>query len=234
MNNLSYSKSLKHCGNSTDLEKQTATPFVPSVSISTQLKDCRVVLEDISFSCGAVKLQMLDLSQDKTHTTDSHHTTESDFLKNLCLKTPVAWGNAVHERWTQLDDKVSVKLHMCATLAETLTLLQESIYNDAANIFGHLQPKKRNLAGQSRRTKLSIELIQQKNLLLAQINSAASPEQKAALINCFLTLGPKFGLFARQKKLANIVGSLKGPKINSRKTLRKQGKTFLIPSATAA
>ena len=30
------------------------------------------------------------------------------------------------------------KLHMCATLAETITLLQESIYNDAANIFGHL------------------------------------------------------------------------------------------------
>ena len=234
MNNLSYSKSSKHCGNSTDLEKQTATPFVPSVSISTQLKDCRVVLEDISFSCGAVKLQMLDLSQDKTHTTDSHHTTESDFLKNLCLKTPVAWGNSVDQRWTQMDDKVSDKLHMCATLAETLTLLQESIYNDAANIFGHLQPKKRNLAGQSRRTKLSIELIQQKNLLLAQINSAASPEQKAALINCFLTLGPKFGLFARQKKLANIVGSLKGPKINSTKTFGKQGKTFLIPSATAA
>ena len=90
MNNLSYSKSLKHCGNSTDLERQTATPFVPSVSISTQLKDCRVFFEDISFSCGAANLQMLDLSQDKTHTTDSHRTTESGFLKNLCLKTPVA------------------------------------------------------------------------------------------------------------------------------------------------
>ena len=126
------------------------------MSISTHLKDCKVVLEDISFSCGAAKLQMLDLSQDKTHMTDSHHTTESDFLKNLCLKTPIAWGNSIDERWTQLDDKVSNKLHMCANLAETVSLL-------------HLQPKKRNLAGQSRRTKLSIELIQQKNLLLAQI-----------------------------------------------------------------
>ena len=38
------------------------------------------------------------------------------------------------------------KFHMCATSAKTLTLLQESIYDDAANIFGHLQPKKRNLA----------------------------------------------------------------------------------------
>ena len=115
MNNLSYSKSSKHCGNSTDLEKQTATPFVPSVSISTQLKDCRVNLEDISFSCGAAKLQMLDVSQDKTHATDAHHTTESDFLKNLCLKTSVACGNSVDEPWTQLDNKVSDKLHMCAT-----------------------------------------------------------------------------------------------------------------------
>ena len=234
MNNLIYSKSLKHCGNSTDLEKQTTTPFVPSVSISTHLKYCRVVLEDISFSCGAAKLQMLDLSQDKTHTTDSHHTTESDFLKNLCLKTPVAWGNAVHERWTQLDDKVSVKLHMCATLAETLTLLQESIYNDAANIFGHLQPKKRNLAGQSWRTKLSIELIQQKNLLLAQINSVSLPEQKAALTQLLINVRSKIPLFARQKKLGNVNGSLNGPKMNPTQTLTKQEKIFLIPSATAA
>ena len=191
INNLSHSKSSKHCGNSTDFEKQTATPFVPNVSISTQLKDCRVVLEDISFWCGAAKLPMLDLIQDKTHRTDSHHTTESDFLKNLCLKTPVAWGNSVDQRWTQMDDKVSDKLHMCATLAETLTLLQESIYNDAANIFGHLQPKKRNLAGQSRWTKLSIELIQQKNLRLAQINSAALPEQKAALTQLLINVRSK-------------------------------------------
>ena len=182
------------------ISKKKANSFVPSVSISTQLKDCRVVLEDISFSCGAAKLQMLDLSQDKTHTTDSHHTTESDFLKNLCLKTPVAWGNSVDERWTQLDDKVSVKLHMCATLAETLTLLQESIYNDAANIFGHLQPKKRNLAGQSRRTKLSIELIQQKNLLLTQINSAASPEQKAALTQLLLNVRSKIWSLRKAEK----------------------------------
>ena len=142
------------------------------MSISTHLKDCKVVLEDISFSCGAAKLQMLDLSQDKTHMTDSHHTTESDFLKNLCLKTPIASGNSIDERWTQLDDKVSIKLHMCTTLAETVSNLQETIYTEAASIFGHLQRKIRRLAGQSRRTKLSIQLMHQKNLLLAQIKSS--------------------------------------------------------------
>ena len=90
------------------------------MSISTHLKDCKVVLEDIPFSCGAAKLQVFDLSHDKTHMTDSHHTTESDFLKNLCLKTPIAWGNSTDERWTQLDDNVSNKLHVCATLAQTV------------------------------------------------------------------------------------------------------------------
>ena len=138
MNNLTNSKSSKLCGNSTDLQKQIATPFIPSMSISTHLKDCKVVLEDISFACGAAKLQMLDLSQDKIHMTHSHHITESDFLKNLCLKTPIAWGSSTDEQWTQLDDKVSDKLHICATLAETVSLLQESIYTEAANIFGHL------------------------------------------------------------------------------------------------
>ena len=119
---------------------------------------------------------MLDLSQDKTHTTDSHHTTQSHFLNNFCLKTLIAWGNSIDERWTQLDDKVSDKLHMCATLAETVSLLQESTYTEAANIFGHLQPKKGNLPGQSRPTKLSVQLIQQQKAVLAQIKSASLPE----------------------------------------------------------
>ena len=78
---------------------------------------------------------MLDLSQDKTHTTDSHHTSESDFLENLWLKTPIAWGNSTAEQWTLLDDKVSANLHMWATLADTISLLEESIYTEAANIF---------------------------------------------------------------------------------------------------
>ena len=118
--------------------------------------------------------------------TDSHHTTESNFLKNLCLKTPIAWGNSIDERWTELDDKVSMKLHMCTTLEETVALLQETIYTEAASIFGHLQHKTRRLAGQSQRTKLSIQLIHEKNLLLAQIKSSSLPKQKAALTHVLI------------------------------------------------
>ena len=108
--------------------KTNSYSFRPQHVTLDSAEDCKVVLEDISFSWCATKLQMLHLSKDKTHTTDSHHTTESDFLKNLCLETPIAWANSVDERWTQLDDKVSDKLHMCDTLAETLTFLQELIF----------------------------------------------------------------------------------------------------------
>ena len=112
----------------------------------------------------------------KTHTIDSRHTIESNFPKNLCLKTPIAWRNSFDQRRTVLDDKVSIKLHMCTTLAETVSHLQETIYTEARSIFGHLQQK---LAEQSRRTKLSIQLIHQKNLLLVQIKSSSLPNQQA-------------------------------------------------------
>ena len=229
LNNLINSKSSKHCGNSTDLQKQTPTPLVPSVPFSTQLKDCKVVLEDISFSRGAAKLQMLDLSQDKTHTTDSQNTTENDFLKNLCLKTPIAWGYSFDKRWTLLDDKVSDKLYMCATLADTLSLLQESIYNDAANICGHLQPKKRNLAGQSQRTKFSIELIQQKNLLLPQIKSASLPEQNAALTQLLINVKCKIRSLRKAEKTRKRRWLIKRAKNEFNVNPYKAGKNLLDP-----
>ena len=177
------------------------------MSIPTQVRGCKVILEDISLTCGAAKLQMLDLIQDETHTIDSHHTTESNFLKNLCLKTPIAWGNSIHERWTELDDKVSIKLHMCTTLAETASLLPETIYTDAASIFGHLQQKTRWLAGPSRRTKLYIQLTHQKGLLLAQIKSSSLPDQQAALTHLLTNVKCRIRSLRKGKRHASIVGS---------------------------
>ena len=89
---------------------------------------------------------------------------------------------------------------MCTTLGDTLFLQEESIYNDAANIFGHRQLKKRNLAGQSRRTKFSIELIQQKNLLLAQIKTASLPEQNAALTQLLINVKCKIRFLLKAEK----------------------------------
>ena len=142
LNYIHKSESSNHCENSNDLINPTANPIISSVSFPTQVRDSKVVLEDISLFCGAAKLQILDLIQDKTHTIDSHHITESNFLKNLCLKTPIAWGNSIDEQCTKLDDKVSIKLHMCITLAETVSLLQRTIYTEDASIFRHFFPTK--------------------------------------------------------------------------------------------
>ena len=105
---------------------------------------------------------------------------------------------------------------MYTILAELVSLLQGTIYSEAASIFGHLQQKTRRLNGQSRRTKLSIQLIHQKNLLLAQIKSSSLPDQQAALTHLLINVSVEFGLFARGKRHASIIGSLKRPTMISR------------------
>ena len=161
-------KSSKLCG---DLNKPISTSSQSVLSTAVHVKDCKVVLEDISSSRDAVKLKMLNTSQENTHTTSSHLIKEERLLEDLSVKTPIAWGKANDEHWAQLDDVVSSKLQKCNSLSERLDLLQNTIYNEAANIFGHYHPHKRNLARQSRRTKLSIQLIKEKNLLTAQIKN---------------------------------------------------------------
>ena len=227
LNNINKSKLLNYCENSNDLINPTATA-IPSVSIPTQVKSCKVVLEDISLSCGAAKLQMLYRIKDKTHMTDSHHTTESNFLKNLCLKTPIAWGNSIDERWTELDDKVSIKLHMCTTLPETVSLLQETIYTEAASIFLHFQQKTRRLAGQSQRTKLSIQLSHQKNLLLAQIKSSL-PEEQAALTHLLINVKRRNQSLYKGEKTHKCLWLMRKAKNEFKVNSYKAGKNLLDP-----
>ena len=69
--------------NSNDLKNPIATPIILPVSIPTKHRDCKVILKDISLSCGAAKLQMLDLIQNEIHMTDSQHKTESHLLGHL-------------------------------------------------------------------------------------------------------------------------------------------------------
>ena len=150
LNNISS----KLCGD-LNLNKSISTSSKSNVSTAALVKDCKVVLEDIS-SCDAVKLKMLNTSQENTHKTSSNLTQEKRLLLGFSIKTPIAWGKVNDERCAQLDDIVYSKLKNCNSLREQLDLLQNTIYNDATNIFGHSQPPKKHLAGQSRRTKLSI------------------------------------------------------------------------------
>ena len=161
--------------------------------------------------------------------TDSHHTTESDFLENLCLKTLIAWGNSIDEWWTELDGKVSIKLHMCTTLEETVALLQETIYTESASIFGHLQHKTRQLAWQSRKTKLSIQLIHQKNLLLAQIKSSSLPEQQATLTHLPLNVKCRIRSLRKAEKTPKHRWFMKKTTNEFKVNPYKAGKNLLDP-----
>lgn len=91
------------------------------------------------------------------------------------VKPAIAWGKLTDERWLQLDDTVHRKLTNSGTLSGRLNHLESTIFAEAATLFGQSPPPNRNLTGQSRRTKLSINLIKEKTLLLAQIKSSFPP-----------------------------------------------------------
>ena len=116
---------------------------------------------------------------------------------------------------------------MCANLAETVSFLQESIYTKAANIFGHLQPNKRKLAGEGPRTKLFIQLIQQNNLLLAQIKSAFLAEQQAALTQLLITIKCKIRSLRKAEKARNSRWLIKRTKTEFNVNPYKAGKNLL-------
>ena len=90
-----------------------------------------------------------------------------------------------------MDDTIHSKLTKSATSSEKLKCLKSTIIAEAAILFAQLPPSNRNLAGQSLSTKLSINLIKEKNLLLAQITSSPLSEQRIALDQLLIHVGQK-------------------------------------------
>ena len=121
-------------------------------------------------------LKMLNTSQENTHTISIHFTEEDRILEDSSVKILTVWGKVNDERWTQLDDVVTSKLKKCNSLTERLDLLQNSTYNEQANIFGYSKLPKRNLVRESR-TKLSIQLVKENDLLMPQKNNTFLPNQ---------------------------------------------------------
>ena len=68
------------------------------------------------------------------------------------------------------------------------------------------QPTYLPTTGQSRRTKLSIQLIKEKNLLTAQINSIFLPDQQIALEQLLTDTEIKFVLCLSPKKIVDAAG----------------------------
>ena len=91
-------------------------------------------------------------------------------------KPPIGWCKLNDECWLQMDDNVHSKLTNSGTLSERLNHLESTIFAEAANLFGYSPPPNHNLASESWKTKLSINLIKEKNLLLAQIKLSSLPK----------------------------------------------------------
>ena len=94
---------------------------------------------------------------------------------------------------------------------------------------GIFNQKKRNLAGQSLQTKLSIELIQQKNLLLAQISSATLPEQKAALTQLLINIRSQIWSLCKTEKTRKRHWLVKRANNEFNTNPYKAGKNLLDP-----
>ena len=127
-------------------------------------------------------------------------------FSHMQVKPPIAWGKLTDERWLQLDDTVHSKLTNTGTLTERLNRLESTIFAEAATQFGHSPPANQSLAGQSCGTKLSIKLIKEKNLLLAQIKSYSFPEQKIVLDHLLLHVRSKIRSLRKAEKAAKDVG----------------------------
>ena len=151
-------------------------------------------------------------------------------LSHMQVKPSVAWGKLTDERWLQLDDTVQNKLTNTGTLSERLNCLESTIFAEAATLFGHSPPPNQNLAGQSRRTKLSIKLIiKGKNLLLAQIKSSSFPEQKISLDHLLLHVRSKIRSLCKAEKSCKRHWLLKKAHNDSKRNPYKAGKSLLDP-----
>ena len=80
------------CGNLNNFCYKTALQSTPEAT-SSEVKSCKVLLENIFSFCDAGKLMMLRSGQEKTHNTCAHHTNEEILLSHMQVKPPIAWAN---------------------------------------------------------------------------------------------------------------------------------------------
>ena len=102
------------------------------------------------------------------------------------VRPPIVLGKLTDDCRLHLDNTVHSKLTNSGTLSKWLNHVESTISAEAAVQFCHPPPPNHNLAGQSHRTKSSINLIKEKNLLLAEIKSSPLPEQNDKSYDVFL------------------------------------------------
>ena len=163
---------------------------------------------------------MLKVSQDKNHSILSRRTNDREFLKNLEARTPIAWPKIDDETsWSKLDGAVYCRFHNCCSLSDRVQLLSDT--------------KTKNLSGHSRRTKYSIELIQQKTLLSSQISATCIPEEQAGLTLLLSQVKGKIKSLRRSERSRKKRWKVKQTRSAFRNDPYKAGKDLLNPKCTS-
>ena len=127
--------------------------------------DCKVIVKDIFSNDETGKFKALNVSQDKTHSAHSRKSADLDAPDYLEKKAAILWPQMCDEEaWTKLETAVMPKvLQSSLPIAQTMSLLQDEIHTQASTLFGLVTQRKKRIGTFSRRTLLSIKLVQEKN-----------------------------------------------------------------------
>ena len=126
--------------------------------------DCKVIVKDIFANDETGKSKALNVSQDKTHSAHSRKSADLDVLDYLEKKAAILWPQMCDEEaWVKLETAVMPKvLQSSLPIAQTMSLLQDEIHTQASTLFGLVTQRNKRIGTFSRRTLLSIKLVQEK------------------------------------------------------------------------
>ena len=98
-------------------QKDASIPVTDAPNLSRKvnvpLKNCKVVLEDISFHSAAGKHNTLKQCQGNPHMTPSCDSSEKKSYQYLTVKRPISCGKMNDERWSILGSAMQAQLHPC-------------------------------------------------------------------------------------------------------------------------
>ena len=153
--------------------------IVIASQLTNPLKECNIVVEDVSCHIDAEKLKALKNGLVNLHSTSSRLDDDRKHLTTFIIKQPIKWRQANdEEKWGDFDGAVLSKLNRGCSLSHRLDILQTTIYNTAVHKFGYIE-QRHNSSFQtpSRRKYLSLKLVSEKNTLISKIESCMSFER---------------------------------------------------------
>ena len=160
-------------------KKYFSSQLIIASQLTNSLKECNVVVENVSCHIDAEKLKALKNGPVNLHSTSSHLDDDRKHLTTFIMKQPIKWPQANdEEKWGDFDGAVLSKLNRGCSLSHRLDILQTTIYDTAVHKFGYIE-QRHNSSFQtpSRRKYLSLKLVSEKNTLISKIESCMSFER---------------------------------------------------------